>query len=137
MKYFKSVKDNVDAYKNKRVVKNNRGQLELRSDCSHFVSSLLQFKVDVEHDVYTLTGYGAFLDNIDQKIKTIDDLKQFTDQKTKKNPYQWVFDLQEDGYNIVVGSAFPSMVGSLKSNSVGLYCKNYKEIAKRENQLEI
>ena len=137
MKNFKSVEDNVDAYRNKRLVKNKQGKLEKKTDTSHFVSSLMQFKVDAEYDVYVMKGYGAFIDNLDVKIEKIDDLKKFTDKKTKKNPYQWVIALIEEGYDIVVGGAFPSMNGSVKSNSVGLYCKNYKDIAEKENQLGI
>lgn len=132
MKNFKSVKDNIDASKNKRLVKNQNGKSEKRTDVSHFVSSLMKFDVDEDCDVYVMSGYGAFMENIDVKIEKIDDLHKYTDKKTKKNPYQWVLDLKEDGYDLVVGTAFPEIFGGVKRGSVGLYCKNYKEIAEKE-----
>jgi len=133
MKYFKSAKENLNAYREGRLVRDNTGQIKKVADCSHFVSMLLNYTVDSKHDVYVLNGVGAFLNNIKLKLKSIEDLKKLTNKKTGINPYQNLLDLIDQGYKLTVNKPFPSRYGGIDiKNSVGVYCTNYIEIANAE-----
>ena len=86
------------------------------------------FKIDRENDIYVREGFGAFKTNVNKKIQTIEDLRNYTDEKSGTNPYAEIVRLiDEEGYEFVLGPGSPNGLGC-----PGLYCKNYKEIIERE-----
>jgi len=105
-------------------------------DMSHDVAIKIGFKPDKKNNVYILEGFGALKCNIDASIKTIVDLKNYKDKTLKINPYLDVLPLIEQGYEFVIGPAFPDVNGRVCDSSVGLYCKNYLEIMEKEKQTE-
>ena len=131
MKNFKSIKTT----KLSKIIKNKYGELELRTTCSHFVATYLEkFSVDVKNDVYVKNGYGAFVQNVGVKIKSVEELKNFFDKKTNKNPYQYILDMLEQGYDLIVGRSFPNDKGYNDENETGIYCRNYLEMIEKENE---
>lgn len=135
MEGFKSTMENTLAYREGRIIKNN-GNITFKKDVSHVVSQMLKFQIDAENDVYFITGYGAFKNNIDMKVKSVEELKNFMDKKTKEKPYAYLSELEEKGYKFVIGPAFPKPNGAIGKNSVGLFCKNYLEMIEKEQQNE-
>ena len=136
MKGFKSSIGNTMQYKDGVITRDGNG-IKIKKDVSHFVSKLLRYDIDKENDVYVLNGYGAFKTNIDDKVEKIADLKKFKDAKTKNNPYQDILDLIEEGYDLIVGPAFPNADGSISKTKVGIYCKNYLEMVEKLKQEDI
>ena len=89
----------------------------------HFKYMKAGFIIDEENDVYVYPGYGAFASNLDD-IKSIDELAKYE---------EIVRQIQEEGYEYVLGPAGPAMNGYIP-DCYGLYCKNYLEIAKRQKK---
>ena len=86
------------------------------------------FTIDRENAIYVMEGYGAFRSNVDEKIQTIDDLRNYKDEILGTNPYSEIVRLiDEEGYEFVLGPGSPNGLGL-----PGLYCKNYKEIIEKE-----
>ena len=75
-----------------------------------------------------MEGFGAFRQNVEKQIKTIDDLRSYKDSILRTNPYSEIVRLiDEEGYEFVLGPGAPDASGR-----PGLYCKNYKEIARKQ-----
>lgn len=86
------------------------------------------FTIDRENEIYVMEGFGAFKSNVDKQIKTIDDLRNYTDEILGTNPYSEIVRLiDEEGYEFILGPGAPN-----GSGAPGLYCKNYKEIIEKE-----
>lgn len=91
------------------------------------------FTIDRENAIYVREGFGAFKSNVDKKIKTIDDLRSYTDKLVGKNPYSEIVRLiDEEGYEFVLGPGAPDSSGN-DLGLTGLYCKNYKEIIEKQS----
>ncbi len=106
--------------------------------CAHSVAIYFdKFTVDKKLDVYVKGGMGAIVGNVDVRITDIEQLRRYTDKKTKINPYQKYLDMMDQGYVLVVGRPFPAQHGGAGRNERGIYCKNYLEMAKKEEQEEI
>ena len=85
--------------------------------------------------MYTFDGYGAFVINIGGDFKHISDLKKSYDEVLKCNPFHKILDMMNEGYEFCFGPAFPSKNGYINDHLVGLYCKNYVEMAQKELSL--
>ncbi len=86
------------------------------------------FSIDYENDVFVKKTYGAYMENIPQKITKIEDFNKYYDHYTGKNQYKEILDLIDIGYQFVIGPGAPLFNGKIYGN--GLYCKNYKEFIK-------
>ena len=89
------------------------------------------FIIDNENNVYVKREYGAWKSNI-QNVESIKDLIDYKDEILDNNPYSEIVDQMLEGYEYVIGPAAPARSGEVIGK--GLYCKNYKEIAERENK---
>ena len=90
---------------------------------------LAGYTVDEKNNVYLLDGYGAFCMNIDESIKTIKDLKNYTFGRDKKKLYEeYIKQMEDFGIEYVIGPAAP-VKGNNITGSNGLYCKNYEKVA--------
>lgn len=91
--------------------------------------------VDYENNVYVREGYGAYIKNVDQSIKSFEDLKK------RSGVYgylcsKYINDLERAGFECVIGPGAPSTDGKVYGN--GLYCRNYKELLnERKNKQKI
>ena len=72
------------------------GGLSVKRDNSPFVLDyskrerqmiMAGFIIDPENDVYTKKRYGAIINNVDEEIKSLDDLINYRDPIFKTNPY--------------------------------------------------
>src|SRR5574344_513937 len=97
---------------------------ELKKEQNRFLNSGLT--IDEEKNLYYLEGYGAFINNVDNDINTVDEM--LNKVTSTGNLYQYgayrYFDAQ--GYKFVIGPGIQDEYG--KVNKKGLYCSNYKEI---------
>lgn len=96
---------------------------------SHSAAMSRNFKINKKLDVYILEGYGAFINNANAKI----DLSNLNDANDGFgcNPYAKIRKMMSQGYEIVIGPAFPNDQGKIDSNLVGLFCANYVEMAEK------
>ena len=89
------------------------------------------FTIDRDNAIYIKEHFGAFKSNVNPKIKSIEDLRNYYDEVLKRNPYDEVIRLMDEGYEFVLGPGAPAENGDILG--VGLYCKNYPEILERSN----
>lgn len=67
------------------------------------------FTIDTKNGVYVMEGFGAFKTNVNPKIKSIEDLREYYDEVLGTNPYDEVIRLmEEEGYNFVLGPGAPN-----------------------------
>ena len=102
---------------------------ELELEKEHIRMMQAGFIIDKENNVYVKREYGAWKANI-QNVESIKDLIDYKDEILGTNPYSEIVDQMLEGYEYVIGPAAPARSGEVIGK--GLYCKNYKEIAKRE-----
>ena len=93
-----------------------------------------KFFVDEKLDVYVKRGMGAVVGNVDILITDVEQLRGFVDKKTKINPYQKYLNMLDQGYELIVGKPFVDQNGGVSKIHSGIYCKNYLEIAIREEE---
>lgn len=135
MKNFKSFSKNYNEFRYTKYYEDGRETVELNH--SHKTALLCGFSVDVGLDVYTYEDLGAFVINVGENIKTIEDLQNQYDEVLKCNPYHKILEMMNQGYKFSLGPAFPTKSGYVLKNCLGLYCSNYREKIQEETQLEI
>ena len=93
------------------------------------------FSIDSENEVYVMEGYGAYCQNIDGDIVSIDELLCKIGPSGTQMYSNVSRLIKEKGAEFVIGPAAP---GGWMNNydSQGLYCKNYKELIEKEKQQE-
>ena len=95
------------------------------------------FSTDALFDDYTYKNLGAFVMNVAANITSIEDFFEQYEETMKCNPYHKILDMINQGYKFCLGPAFPARNGKLPQYRVGLFCKNYREMAKQETCVEI
>jgi hypothetical protein len=125
MKGFYSIKSNVeDACGNtpKTYGYGSSGY----TNSSDFLSKIIGYQLDKKNDVYVLNSYGAFHSNV-PTIKSIDELSALKSKNLNQidlHAVEVIERLIKNGYQMVVGPAFPMANGRLDRKSVLSLIKN-------------
>lgn len=135
MKNFKSFGKNYNEYRVTRCYDDGREIVE--PNHSHKAAMMCGFSVDVGLDVYTYKNLGAFVINLGEHIRSVEDLRDQYDEVLRCNPYHKIVDMMNQGYKFCLGPAFPTRCGHVLKHCVGLYCSNYREIVQEECLKEI
>ena len=102
---------------------------------SHSAAISHNFKINKKFDVYIMEGYGAFVKNVNAKID-LTNLKMANDG-FRYSPYEKILAMINEGYELVIGPAFPNDQGRVDPNLAGLFCRNYIEMAEKENDITV